>query len=167
MRAFGSPINSINGIGRWNSNTGLWEVRAVAGTNFALVPGEAYRIDPTVASVTYKIVGAHDQTANTYSVITGTGAITPAFNYLSLPYHFQIVNGVNTNNAAALRGDMRALGTPINSINGIGRWNSNTGLWEVRAVAGTNFVLSAGEGYRVDPTVALVTWTCPLAVPGA
>jgi hypothetical protein len=167
MRTYGAPINSINSIGRWNANTGLWEVRTGVGTNFNLMPGEAYRIDPVtgVNSVIYKIVGAHDNSTNAYNIIRGTGSITPQMNYISLPYHYNM----GANDAASLRTNMRTYGTPTNSINSIGRWNANTGLWEVRTGVGTNFVLTPGEGYRVDPVtgVNLVTWSCPLKIPSA
>jgi hypothetical protein len=166
MRSFGNPINSINSIRRWNSNTGNWEIRTDVGTNFTLKAGEAYIVEPTVASVTYKVVGAHNQSANAYNLIISNGTVTPSLNYIALPYHFYIVNGVNTNNAVALRNSMVEYGSPMNAISSIARFNSNTGIWQVRITVGTNFALTVGEGYRVVPRSASVTYVCPLSVPG-
>jgi hypothetical protein len=163
MRAYGSPVNSVSAVARWNSGTGLWETRTTAGPNFAIQPREAYRITPSVASVTYKMVGAHDESANLFTLTIGAGAVTPTLNYIALPYHFSFA----TNDATGLRLSMRAVGTPTNSVSAVARWNSGTGLWETRTTAGPNFILTPGEGYRVTPSVATVTWTCPVAIPGA
>ncbi len=161
IRTWGSPITGVNAIGTWNSDGGAWIVRTGVGTNFPLLPGVAYRIGAILPSVTYKIVGAHDQSVNAFTFKIGTGAVTPDLNYVALPYHTTL------GFAADLRTDIRTFGNPITGVNAIGTWNSDGGAWIVRTGVGTNFPLVPGEGYRIGAILPSVAWTCPLRVPGA
>jgi hypothetical protein len=166
MRAYGSPVNSIQSIARWNLDVSIWETRiSFAGKNFPLTPGEGYRITPTVPLVVYKIVGAHNESANLFNLRIGAGTVTPSLNYIALPYHFDIVISLYTNDAKALRTHIRTYGNPAYSISSVGRWDSDTGLWQVVTISGY-FPLLPGEAYRIPPVVPLVQWHCPVAVPG-
>jgi hypothetical protein len=166
IRAYGSPINSVSSLNRFNQDTGLWQAQTPAGANlFDLTAGEAYRAVAT-ATTTYKIVGAYDSTV-TYNFYIGAGAGGDN-NYFVLPYHYQLINGVNINNSKALLLDIRANGVPINAASSLNRWNQDTGLWQAQTPAGANlWTLAPGEGYRLVVTVASISWTAPVATPGA
>ena len=160
MNAYGNPNNSIASIRRWNSDDGDWEIWTENGTNFALKAGEAYIITPTVASVIYKIVGAHNQSANTYDLKMGTGAIEAYNNYISLPYHCSLAT------SQTLIGSIRTAGSPIKSVSSVNRWNQGWRMWESRcAFAGRIYAISPGEACRAVVTAPNVAWTCPVQTP--
>jgi hypothetical protein len=165
IRNFGAPTLAIASVARFNSNSGLWEIRTGAGTNFPLTPSEGYRVAmaPGFDACTFKIVGAYNRSVIT-NMIRGTGPNTADMNYISLPYHYTFA----TLDAIGLRADIRANGAPTLAIASVARWNSNSGLWEIRTGAGTNFALTPGEGYRVAmaPGFDACAWTCPAATPG-
>jgi len=116
-----------------------WVVRAVIGGNEVQTP----------SNPAWKLV---------YTLRQGTGMAGADQNYISLPYRLNIA-GSTVNTAAALMTDMRARGSPTNSVTSVNRWNQTTGLWETRTmVAGINFPLKAGEGYRVIINVAQVIY---------
>jgi hypothetical protein len=166
IRAYGSPINSVSSLNRFNQDTGLWQAQTPAGANlFDLTAGEAYRAVAT-ATTTYKIVGAYNSTV-VMNFRTGAGA-GGTNNYFVIPYHFQVINGVNINNSKALLLDIRANGVPTNGASSLNRFNQDTGLWQAQTPAGANlWTLAPGEGYRLVVTVASISWTAPVATPGA
>ncbi|MBA3045226.1 MAG: hypothetical protein FP824_03340 [Euryarchaeota archaeon] len=164
MRTYGTPINGISSVNRWDSNNSMWQARtSFAGTNFVLKPGEGYRAVVTLPVVIYKMVGAYDPDY-IHLLFKGTGVAGADNNYISLPYHYAFT----ANTAAYLISNIRGTGTPINAVSSVNRWNQDTSMWEARVmIAGTNFNLMPGECYRlVLSTASEMTWTCPVATLG-
>jgi hypothetical protein len=167
IRAYGTPANAATSVGRWNQDTSFWEKRIpIAGTNFPLTAGEGYMVVVN-QNATYKIVGAHDPgVVQTFRI--GTGIAGADQNFISLPYHFNIIQGTSYNLSAALLYNIRTYGIPTNGATSVGHWRADIGWWEMRTmVGGASFPLKPGECYRVIVTQVSVTWDCSVAIWGA
>lgn len=124
------------------TNDGLNSYDGVAGTAFALVPGQGYRVAVN-ASVNYIIVGSHDPGLVIGFDGPGTNGSLSGTNSYAYPYHATSANAsdlIAEINAAAGAGVVVAVSQFV---------KSNDGLNSYDGVAGTAFALVPGESYRV------------------
>jgi hypothetical protein len=134
-----NDITGASAVKRWDNPTfTLQQWSGTRGTNFNVTPGEAYIV--TVSSTTnWIVVGSH----NPSLAITLTSGYA---NYVSVPYH-------TTATTAA------TLFNQIAGASAVKRWDNPTfTLQQWSGTRGTNFNITAGEGYII--TVGSTTsWT--------
>ena len=132
-----ADIPNVSAVSRWNNSTGNWEDWTGSGTNFAVIPGEAYVVRVTTTG-NWIVVGSHKPALGL--------AMTQGYsNFIAVPYHTTATNA-------------QALLAQIPNATAISRWNNATGNWEDWTGAGTNFPVTPGEGYVVRVS-ASASWT--------
>jgi len=145
-----SVVASVSQFDR--SADGLISYTGFSGTNFAIVPEEAYYV--TVSSnVNYIIVGSHNPSLGV--TFYGPGSTTPqgvsstGTNAWSYPYHSTLTI------AAELITEINAVGG--GQVASVSQWDKTSdGLISYTGFSGTNFALAPGQGYlvTVDADVA-------------
>ncbi len=147
MAAIGSNCDAVN---RWNPVTqrpeGWISLMGGMGTNFAIVPGEAYEVSVT-ANTTFSVTGvpATIGQINLVKKPSSTGK-----NWVGLPYDTTLTSASTV---------MSSIGSNCDAVN---RWNPVTqrpeGWISLMGGMGTNFAIVTGGGYEVSVT-GNTTWT--------
>ncbi|HKQ62705.1 MAG TPA: hypothetical protein VJS92_15550 [Candidatus Polarisedimenticolaceae bacterium] len=152
INAAAPATNRVISISRYLRSTDtLLSYTGAAGTAFALVPGEGYRVQISGAPVSYIIVGSDNPSLPITLDAPGSNGSRSGTNEFAYPYHSTAANAfdlIQEINAAA----------GSNVVVSISRFvKSNDSLSTYTGAAGTAFALVPGESYRIVVT-STVTW---------
>jgi FtsP/CotA-like multicopper oxidase with cupredoxin domain len=169
IESHSSGALTVNTVQRWNptsQNYTTYQTVPFPSGNFALAPGQAYRITVNLPAVNsgnrvWTLVGpVPDQTAFAYMLVETNGT---DYNWVLLPW-----TKSNLTLASHLNSDIQADAVPTTAARNISRWNAasqNFTTFSPTPFPSGDFAIIVGLPYRINVNVAAPdttsTWPAP------